>query len=572
LAEPPDLQQAADFPQAAEQVHGPQVAEDAATPSRAGVVRFAGAAALIAGLTIASRIVGFGRTLVLGYVAGTGQDTITNPYLTANTVPNIIFEIVAGGALAALVVPLVAGAINRGDTAAVSRTGSALLTWVLTILTPVALVVAVAAEPIVKLAGTSGEAADIAAGMLRVFAIQIPLYGVSIVLGGLLQAHRRFAWPVLAPLVSSVVVVATYLVYGAVVPRGTKLTDVSTAGREILAVGTTLGVAALALCLVIPVWRLGLRLRPAYAFDADAGAKVRGLAWVGVVTVAAQQLSLFLAVSLINLAEGNLYIFTLAQSVYLVPWSVLALPVATASYPTMASAYAAGNEDTYRRTLASATRTVLLLSALAAALMIGAARPMAEVFAWLAGGTLNIGAFTAALIAFAPGLIGYGLFALHSRALYARHQNRFAALATLIGWGAVAIASVVLALVLPDRDRVTAVIVANSVGMTVLAGVLLVIIRRRAGRSALAGVPRAGAAAVLAGTVAGAAGVLIRAPLPEHPGVAGQIGLGMLSAVVVLIVFGLIMAIADPHDIRPLTTRMSRMVRLRRSQRSGQGE
>jgi len=221
LAEPPDLQQAADFPQAAEQVHGPQVAEDAATPSRAGVVRFAGAAALIAGLTIASRIVGFGRTLVLGYVAGTGQDTITNPHLTANTVPNIIFEIVAGGALAALVVPLVAGAINRGDTAAVSRTGSALLTWVLTILTPVALVVAVAAEPIVKLAGTSGEAADIAAGILRVFAIQIPLYGVSIVLGGLLQAHRRFAWPVLAPLVSSVVVVATYLVYGAVVPRGT---------------------------------------------------------------------------------------------------------------------------------------------------------------------------------------------------------------------------------------------------------------------------------------------------------------------------------------------------------------
>ncbi len=537
-----------------------------------GRARFAGAAAMIAGLTIASRIVGFGRTLVLGHVAGAGSD-ITNAYLTANLVPNIIFEIVAGGALAALVVPLVAGAINRADRAGVARTGSALLTWVLSILIPVAAVVAVAAGPIIRLAGIgSAVQASAAVPMLRVFAIQIPLYGVAIVLGGLLQAHHRFAWPVLAPLLSSVVVIAAYVVYGVVVPAGTDLPEVSQAGRDILAIGTTLGVAVLALCLVVPIWRMGLRLRPTYAFDTGIGAKVRSLAWVGVVTVAAQQLTLFLAVHLVNAAsETQVFVFTLAQTVYLVPWSVLALPVATSVYPTLARSYEAGDEPTYQGTLAPATRTVLMLSSLGAAAMIGAAEPMARVFR-ATSQSLDTGAMTAALVAFAPGLLGYGLFALHSRALYARHQNRYAAVATLAGWGAVALGSVLLAVILPTADRVTAVTVANSAGMVVLGAVLLVILARRAGRGALSGVGRAVLASVAAGSVAAVGGLAVRAPLPADPGVAGQIGLGMLSGVTVVVVFIAVAGVIDRRDLRPLAARAAGMIGLRRRPGSGPTE
>ncbi len=192
---------------------------------------FAGAAAMIAGITILSRIVGFGRTLILGHVA---EPVLNQAYLTANTIPNIIFEIVAGGALAALVVPLVAGAIARSDRASIGRTASALMTWVLAILVPLAVIVAVFARPIITFAigaHTGSQAIDVATGMLRVFAPQIPLYGIGIVLAGLLQAYRRFAWPVLAPLFSSIVVIATYVTYAVVAPtRPTFRTSAPAAG------------------------------------------------------------------------------------------------------------------------------------------------------------------------------------------------------------------------------------------------------------------------------------------------------------------------------------------------------
>ncbi|HET6214406.1 MAG TPA: lipid II flippase MurJ, partial [Micromonosporaceae bacterium] len=228
--------------------------------------RIAGAAALIAVLTVVSRIAGFARVLVFNWAVGATD--LGDIYLAANTVPNIIFEIVAGGALASLVVPLLAGAIAQGDRRAVGATTSALLTWTLTLLVPLAIVVAVAAGPIVTaLAGQAQpEQVEVGTRLLRVFAPQLPLYGVGIVLTGVLQAHHRFAWPVLAPLLSSVTVVGAYLTFAVVDGRGAGLDTVDRVGELILSVGTTLGVAVLTLSLLIPLRGLALRLRPGYAF------------------------------------------------------------------------------------------------------------------------------------------------------------------------------------------------------------------------------------------------------------------------------------------------------------------
>jgi len=527
--------------------------------------RIARAAALIAVLTLLSRVAGFARTLVLGDTVG--YTHLADMYQTANSIPNIVFEIVAGGALAALVVPLLAGDLDREDRAAVGHTASALLTWVLVVLLPVALVVVLLADPVMWLLapGRSGAERAVGAGMLRVFAPQLPLYGVGIVLTGVLQAHRRFAWPVLAPLLSSLAVIGAYLTYGAVAPHHPDIPNVSTGARMVLAVGTTLGVVVLSLCLVPAVRKLDLPWRPTLRLPDAQRRAVRALVGVGVLTVAAQQITTALTIALVNwrTGAGALIQFTQAQTVYFLPWAVLAVPVATSAYPALASASAAGDLDRFRRTLAGATRGVLLLCGLGAAALAALAWPAAWAYAKVAHGPAQAPGLAAGIVAFAPGLLGYGLFALHSRALYAHRQTRAAAQATVVGWGAVAVLSVLLAVVLPTGERVPAVAAANSAGMLVLGGVLLVFVGRRCGTGALAGVGRAGGAALLAGTLATLAGIAVRAALPAATGWFGVLGGALLSGVVVALVFGGVAVLVDRHDAAELWARVTRRTRRR---------
>jgi putative peptidoglycan lipid II flippase len=536
------------------------VAPDARPAGRVKAGRIARAAALIAVLTLVSRVAGFARTLVLGDTVGANH--LADMYQTANSIPNIVFEIVAGGALAALVVPLLAGDLDRDDKEAVGGTASALLTWVLVGLVPVAALVALLADPLMALLAPGRSAAEqsVGAGMLRIFAPQLPLYGVGIVLTGVLQAHRRFAWPVLAPLLSSLTVIGAYLTYAAVAPHHPDIPHVSRAGQLTLALGTTLGVVVLSLCLVPAVRRLRLPWRPTLRLAVGQRHAVRELVWVGVLTVAAQQLTTALAIALVNWRTGGgaLLRFTQAQTVYLLPWAVLAVPVATSAYPALASAFAAGDLDRYRRTLAGATRAVLLLSALGAAALAALAWPAAWVYTKVAHSPSQTPGLAAGIAAFAPGLLGYGLFALLTRALYAHRQNRAAAQATVIGWGAVAVLSVALALALPAADRVAAVAAANSAGMVVLGAALLGYVARRCGTGALAGVGRAGVAALAAGTLATLAGIAVRAVVPAAAGWAGVLGTAALSGVVVLAVFGTVALLVDRRDTAALLARVRR--------------
>ena len=165
-----------------------------------------------------ARLAGFGPHPGLP-AHGRRRTRLGDIYQAANTVPNIVFEIVAGGALASLVVPLLAGAVAGGDRAGCAATASALLD-----LDAAAARAARACwwrcspgrSSALLRAATPAPQVDAGGRMLRVFAPQLPLYGVGIVLTGVLQAHRRFAWPVLAPLLSSVTVIGAYLLFAAV--------------------------------------------------------------------------------------------------------------------------------------------------------------------------------------------------------------------------------------------------------------------------------------------------------------------------------------------------------------------
>ncbi|MCZ7418023.1 MATE family efflux transporter [Verrucosispora sp. WMMA2121] len=523
-----------------------------------GAGRVAGAAALIAALTVLSRLAGFGRTAVFTWVVQ-GSD-LGAMYLLANTIPNIIFEIVAGGALASLVVPLLAGAVAAGDRRTVAATTGALLTWTVTLLVPLAALVALGAGPIINALGDGRSPQELAAAarMLRVFAPQLPLYGVGIVLTGVLQAHRRFAWPVIAPLLSSLTVVVVYLVFAGVAGTGASVAQAGRSGELVLSVGTTLGVVVLSLSLLIPLRRLRLPLRPGYALPADARVRVRGLAVAGVVTVTAQQVAL--AVILYRLSSGRteaFQVFNLAQTFYLLPWAVLAVPLATAAYPALATA-AGADEPTYRKVLSATLRGVLLCSFLGAAALVGAAGPIGRFF------PLDSAATAAAIAGYAPGLLGYGLFAVLSRALYARGATRAATVTITAGWLAVPLVLLPLSALLPVADRVLAVALANSAGMLLLGALLLVAVARSAGREALAGAGRAAGAGLLAGGTAAVVAVATLRLLDaggDPPARWTALMQGMLSGVLVAVVFLAVVWLVDRQDLRPLLTGLGRRLR-----------
>jgi putative peptidoglycan lipid II flippase len=116
------------------------------------------------------------------------------------------------------------------------------------------------------------------------------------------------------------------------------------------------------------------------------------------------------------------------------------------------------------------------------------------------------------------------------------------------------------------------VAVANSVGMVLLGAVLLVMVSRRAGRPALSGVGRATGAALLAGALAAAAGMAVRLPLPATPGAWGAALAGMLSGVVVAVVFVGIVLLFDRRDLRPLFAAVARRLGHGRARGSGGDE
>jgi putative peptidoglycan lipid II flippase len=526
--------------------------------SAPAAARIAGAAAVITVLTVASRIAGFGRTVVFLQTVGAGP--LGNIYNAANTIPNIVFELVAGGALASLVVPLLAGAVADGDRQRVDATASALLTWVLTLLVPLAVIVALAAGPIAGLLpGVPAEHREVAASMLRVFALQLPLYGIGIVLTGVLQAHHRFAWPVIAPLLSSVTVMAAYLTYAAVDGPRSDFGGLTRTGELTLSIGTTLGVVVLALCLLVPLRRLRLRLRPSFRFPGDEGRRAVRLGWAGAVTVGSQQV--MTAVVVLLAVSNGLSLFNAAQAVFLLPWAVLAVPLATAVYPALSAAVARRDEPAYRDALARTARSVVLLAGLGAAALAALAVPAASL--------INARAAAAGIAGFAPGLFGYALFALLSRALYARGATRAAAVCTAAGWGIAALAALVLTATLGEQRQVLALGLANAVGMSAIGLLLVLAVRRHAGPETLAGLGRATATGIVAAVVAALAGWAAVAGLGRltgaTPGAVGSLVQGMLGGIVVGVAFAVVAYALDRHDVRPLVATLARRVR-RRSQ------
>ncbi|MFB4318732.1 murein biosynthesis integral membrane protein MurJ [Actinomadura sp. 21ATH] len=516
----------------------------------------AGAAVVIGVITVLSRLAGFGRTYAFSQTVTTS--CLSQAYFTATQLPSIVYEIVAGGALAGMVVPVLAGPAERGDREQVKRIASALLTWIVLLMLPLSALMALLSRPLMELLvggdlqGCSRSGiVSVGADMMAVMAPQMVMYGVAVVLYGLLQSHRRFVAPALAPLMSSVVVIGAYLAY-APLGRGYEndLAGLPLPAELTLSIGTALGGVAMAATAGVAAWRLRLGLRPALRFPEGVAPKVRRLAAAGLATVLAQQLSALLVVRLSYEGTGGaLANYQYAWAIYLLPWAILAVPIATSAFPMLSARVEEPAE--FDRITAATTRAVIVASCAGAAVLAAVALPAAAVFN--PGQADQREVLSRAVLAFAPGLLGYGLVAHLGRVLFACHRGRMGAAATVAGWLLVMAADVALVLTVERQWVVAALGLGNAAGMTVAGALLLAAVVRARGRAAVRGVPRALAAGIAGGAAGGAAGNAAAAAL----GTGGQvlnIGIAALAAAVAAAAFAAVAFVIDGRDLRAVLT------------------
>jgi len=473
---------------------------------------------------------------------------------------------VLGGALAGIMVPVLAGPAERSaaDPQAARdtrRISSALLTWTVLLLAPVSVILALAANPVISvliphLRGCAkAEAVAVGSSMLKVFALQILLYGLAVVLYGILQAHRKFTAPALAPVLSSLVVITAYLVF---VPLGgthtTRLAGLSSAAELTLSVGTTAGVAALVLTAVVPAVRLRLRLRPMLRFPGGVARRAGSLATVGIAALIAQDASLIVVTRLANGhgGSGAVVLYNYGWQMSFAVYAVLAVPIAVSAFPVLS----ARDGEEFDATAAFSTRAVLLVSCLGAALLAGAAVPAAHLFASHPAQARQL---ALALAAFAPGVVGYGLIACLSRVLLADGKNRVAAAAMAGGWLVVIMVDVVAVKMVTPRWVVPVLGLGNTAGLVVSGAALLAAVRRARGGAALHGTTRA-AAAGLAGAMAGAAtGAGVSAAVPVA-GFFPNATVALLACCGAAIAFGTTAYALDGGDLRAVVARTKRKV------------
>jgi putative peptidoglycan lipid II flippase len=319
---------------------GPAEREGAPGASR-GILRAAGTMAVA---TLVSRITGLVRTMVLAAALGVGL--VNDAYNTVNTLPNIVYELLLGGVLTSVIVPLLVHAQERdrdGGTAYAQR----LATIALAGLVGVTLVAILAAPLLTSLYGLADdpEQAELATWLARILLVEIVFYGLGALAQAILNSRDVFAPPAWAPVLNNVVVIATGLLFVAASGPGDLTPVTITAGQVwLLGVGTTLGIAVQAVVLLPYLPRAGVPLRPRWGLK-DTGLREAGTLGLWVIGyVAVSQIGVLVAVRIANEAarEGGLgsSAFAYASLLFQMPYGIIGVALLTALLPRMSRAAA----------------------------------------------------------------------------------------------------------------------------------------------------------------------------------------------------------------------------------------
>jgi putative peptidoglycan lipid II flippase len=409
------------------------VAPEGATNSVARSAAGMGAAAAV------SRAFGGVRMIVIAAVLGTTY--LGNAFQASNGVSNVLFELLAAGALSAVLVPTFVDHLHRGEPRRAEEIAGRLLSlaWVgLGVVT----VIGIVAAPWIADLLTAGvddpsvaaEQEELTTFLLRFFIPQVLLYALGAVTTAVLHAQGRFALTAIAPVGNTVVLVLAMVLFRELAGPAPGL-DLDGAEQLVLALGGTLGVAAFVAVPAIGLRRTGFRLRLG-ARGAHRDADVRSV--LGLSGWAALQhtgTGILLAAALIagGAVAGGVVAYQLAMVVFLAPYGIVAQPIHTAVLPQLAAEAQRGDEASLRASVRWAADAMVVATMPVAALLTGLSAPVMAVLAFgeaaEGGGPELLGA---ALLGLAIGVPFYGGFLLLTRVSYALGNSRTPAVASVV--------------------------------------------------------------------------------------------------------------------------------------------
>ncbi len=395
---------------------------------------FARNAGIMALGTALSRLTGFLRYASLAYVLGLtlqyGRTNLPSTYNLANSLPNMIFDLVMGGILASLFIPVFVEYLSTRSKEEAWYVASAVTNLSLIILGAVTVAGIVASPLIIRLmtvfgSYSSGEVTtqvvrDQAAFFLRFFLPQIIFYGLSAIFGGLLNAHRHFTVPAFAPIANNLVVIGTVIVFNFLPgPRDNQLHLV------VLGVGTTLGVAAQALVQIPVLLRIGIRYTPVLDLRHPAIRKIGRLAIPLLGYILLWQVGTWFVFALAIKVDGGVPSYQYAQLFFQLPYGVFAVSIITAIFPAMSEHYALRRMSRFKETANLGLRATLLVIVPCAVIYLMLNKPIIRFL--LQHGFFKAGdteLLSGVLFFFALGLIPYSVDMLLTKTFYSLQDTR----------------------------------------------------------------------------------------------------------------------------------------------------
>lgn len=466
------------------------MSDPGAHPTRAGSTVARSSMAMAAG-TVASRLLGVVRQSLI--VVAIGQGLTANAFTTANTLPNIVYMLVAGGVLNSVLVPQLVKAMASPDG---GREYTDRLVTLAVSGFVVVTVASTAAAGLLVRAYTdrlSGTALDLAVFFAVVTIPQLFFYAMYALLGQVLNARGRFAAFGWAPAIANVVAIVGVLAFMRLFDGHRSPGEWT---REMVwwfAGSATLSIVAQAVVLLWPLWRSGFRWRPRFGFRGVGLRSTSQVAGWAFGALLVSQVGYLVASRVMWLASGGdatpqagapfvagVAVWANALFVFMVPHSFVALSIVTAMYPRIASAAHAGDHRALRRDYRRGLLVPAALTIPASAALVAFALPLTSLL-YSSRNPAEVPATATVLAIMAPGVLAFGVDVLNQRFLYALEAGRvaFAEQCVLTG---VAIAATLASLAFPAEWTTPIIAVGLVLSNVAAAAYGMLALRRRIGR------------------------------------------------------------------------------------------